>query len=1012
MRRFSQKGIISNIVAGVLVLCMFVVDMGLLGKLETKSVQYEEHELEEAYADGDYKDSNSNYAHDREGDVTSVIDKTVVNVLEIVPSEGLAQVGYTVAGCEPLGDTDEMREAILDGLFNMCPGSANEQYNNWPKLNDLAMNNNNSFKAMGYTEKEYPGCYKYVGNGNGVYSLGTMSDAVKYKDGYVDDVIMISKYYDNYKEQSTKKNDYIWIYGDSNQSRKTTKEQLESNGDIYISHNYRKKYFNNEEFLSVLYSDSTTTSARGVGGVDGVKGIYDFKKNGDQLTNFVTVANGNYDKIAEWRKTHDVNVVTRTPKTLKDEDISTADIIIMCACESDGSYNKSLDIYNLVNGTSVTKDQFSASNDITWNQVIEIYERVVIKQDVAFLASENCSAGNNFDTNIRKLMCMLFFIIDNHTYDAGNDPDRMGSGREMFMDFMKKYVDDSRYIDLRRSDERYVAPSLRGGKHYMYGNDPDGYEGFPYYLNPNDTIVGYNEETNEPIYYSPDGGIPYRERIMRVQNESDFTNDGISKRSDDNPDGYWVDDYYGVDYAINIRATNNESEPTICVERTNFDLKACTYKKEDTIVKIDISGSDGDYTVNCAIGDESFEDHIHKDGDGKKITIKPITGEGFVWDNKTYARLEVNNNSDIPVKVYTEYYEPRFNLNSSSGDVEARHDDRFKYCVKMYASRSNTTDFVYIDDDGNLIFDPKYSNKWYNADHNINKGAWEDKRVSWEKKSSKNPYTKWPSSFVIDWWFGETDKGPNDHIPVYFQYSGWGTYSFKNSIGTGNYRNQSVFSESYTLFKYGDGGQGSLVSMSTDKNVKNEAEHHVHEVTGTKKYYASMNVTNGDSYSGKGNNKIIYVNRYELGEPEHLGIPLVFEIGSSEEIVKIELFKDGISTPILTYTRADTNSIKDESMPDLKYKVDSPTTSSEKFSELTLKNITKYDAVTKEPEMTEAGTPKYYCKGIIDPGILKDHYSVGINNKFKFRVTIDIGSPNESIQDEITVVVRDFFELN
>lgn len=1070
---FSKKTVIS-IIAATIIVGVFIGCVYRKSLRNSEGLAKETYSTQEAMADGNYSDLNSDSPKSEEKPISASTTQSVVNILEILPYEGLAQIGYTIGGCEPVADNDADRKMIMDGIYNSCPGNYDITTNSRPILTDMAMNTSSEFKAMGYKREECVGYYEKVDDGKGVYSLSSVSyDA----NGYVDDVVMVSKFYTGGGVDSSGKNNYVW-HDNVGQTMHTDQEKLEQGGPIYLYHHYKTTYYNNEEFLSVLYSDSTTTGPRGVNGVDGVRGMYTFGTGVDP--NIITGVTDNKSKIEDWKKTHTVKVNTKSPKNVTAIDIDSADIIVMCACVSDGSYDFSLQVNNKITGNSYKKEDFTFDdgNNLSWENVIRIYERVVIKQDVSFLASETCTSGNNFDTNIRKLMCMLFLVHDNH---AGDDPDNMGSGREMFMDYMKKYVDDPVYNALRDSDERYICPALsdkgkrmrREGidcdvsdlaetKHYMYGNDVNGYEGFPYFLDPTKAIVGYNEATKEPIYYSEGCGIDYRDRVMRVKSESDFTNAGIpakyrkenNKWTDivENENGYWEDELCQIDYVVSMDGSTfpgsvqrdwgieylDLKQNTTKVSRPYADtLLSYENKQNDRGVNISArvnmnvsevrrDGDDIVLKVEFEIGGQSTSEEITKNKNSGRLRIKPV---GNNIDNKYNwgegnINLFVTNQTTVPVCVYGSYYDP---FVSVSGDAESKNpgnDERYKYCVRMYPTRSNTTDFAYItmedttDSNGNtipagsLVFDPKYSNQWYHVDDNTEKGDWDDKRVSWNNRITSNPYTKWPSDFMRTWWFGQTDGGENCHIPVYFQYYGWGNYSFKDYVGVGNYRNQSVFQESYTLYKYGDGGQANLFSKATDKTVKHDAEHK-DVVEASKDCFMSINILNGDSYSGDGDNKIVYVNQYELAESGHKGVPIIFTVGSSEQIVKIELFRAGGTTPIITYVGDSSNDITDSTKSPLKFNVDAAHTDTpSEFGELTLQNITEYDSTTDKPKGVYGTAYKYFCNGTIEPGILKKFYTTGVNNKFSLKVTIDIGDPKACIEDEITVVVKDFFDLN
>lgn len=488
------------------------------------SVVTEEYELEPAMADGIFDGKNSDFDKAITAEIVDSKGKRIFNILEILPSERMGTIAYMIAGFEPVAEeldteievevkegdetkkvkkkihisTEDMRKACMDALFNRVPGLIRDEGGNNPQPNDLAnkINNpdtllklitevNNAMQECGgeypfevTPEKKYTGYYKYVGAGNGYYAKATKGKG---------DNVMVSKFHKSLWNNDGKF-DYIWIEGDAGFEA--------DNGDIRVTNQPRVKYKNNDKFFVDMYP---------------------------------------VDDIEKFKNEHKIEVTTRTPATTSEDDIERADLIIINNAGTQMRYYPdALGVYNILHGDPVTTERgntFFEGNDLkSFELAKKIYERVVVRQDVALISEKNTAklyrikkdangnyvtqseywgdAGTHYkkfitdteeiETNMAKLMRMLFFV---------NRNGEMFKGRDMFMDFMKCYVDEpgSEYMKLREEnpDGKYLAPSLRGKPgNYMHYNNGQ-HIGHPLVKNKTMAIIGssYNEGTGrfDPI---------------------------------------------------------------------------------------------------------------------------------------------------------------------------------------------------------------------------------------------------------------------------------------------------------------------------------------------------------------------------------------------------------------------------------------------------------------------------------------------------------------------------------
>ncbi len=878
-----------HITAATVIVCMGIVDASMYINYATDQsddlrVITEEHEMDIALADGEYDGENSDSANWVEDFVITEDGQHLVKILEIVPTKKKAVVGFTIAGCEPFVKPDgtpvkevrsggeiiasevQMREAYMDALINKNPGpdfdnSQNGLPNTIKEMNAKFQEENTGIKPFAFEfDTTYKGYYKYIGGNLGVYSIVDKDTAnPKFR----------SRFYYN-----SNRNDYIFVYN----------EESNKPQDVNVTGQKRIRYMNKDKFI------------RDVMGVS-------------------------EEGVSAWKDEYALQVKACEPAEVTIEEIEDADIIIVNNGTNMDYYRYALNLNNKIRGLDESTDNnrvFGTQNDFTSFEIARrIYERVVVRQDVAFIASKNCLNGTVFDTNLRKLMAMLFFV------KKGDDVE--GSGREMFMDFMKIYTSEpgrysahdpdnpsKTYWDLRQEDERFIAPSLRNNSEYFMHHLDSNHPGHPFVLNAGEAITGgrFVDGILEPLYDGTKHTIQMRRRTKDM-----YAAAGIPEKSWSWPRGY---DWSTYGY----------------------------YKADDT-------------------------------------------------DQNQYT-------------------------------------GRYDWCMDAYQSMSNTTDYVYIDANGDFVRDGKYSGYWYNMDDDDNNGKRAYKKIAWDAyRVSTWPWNVVDGGCLKDWFFHKdttvSGRGGSvqGNLHLMFDYFTWGSYKALNGVsGNSNHINQTLVQEN-ALFK------STYIKEAVDNRpVKREITSEERRISTKKDYFISMNILNGDGVNKNlaTKNKTLYYNQYELGgddgiiatearsgTPKIAFIPIKIRIKSSCRINNIKVLNEA-GTVIADYRlNADLgNTVK---------RIEATNSAGRT---LTLERTAgTYNSTTGlpvgtdgNPDVTGMGEPKYTFDGKIYD-VTADRYQNKRNAKFKVVLSVEApgGDPDDAtddktISDEITFVKRDFFMLD
>ena len=918
--RKYNKGM--RITAALLIGCMLFADASLYLSVTSDNLPYdnkggntvpisdddyvvnENHLLDVAMADGEYNGNNSDRENGIQSTIISVEGKRLFNILEIVPTEKKGVVGYTIGGCEPFevaepgpGDKftkKELKQAAMDALVNPNPGSndGNDQniVNNKCPANylkelrqKLKEGNGDLYPFEFEHSKVYNGYYKYVGHNNGYFS-------VENKDS--SNPTVKSRFY-----SSGGNYDYIFVYD----------QVSDDANDVNVTNHKRIRYINNEKFIKEWLG-----------------------------------------KTEEDKEKYEFEVTTRTPVSVTLADIERADLILINDARKGDSYKFALKIQNSILGKPEDLDDglhfYSPEDDgvitprenrIDFNdfeKVIRIYERVVVREDAALVAEKTCCTTfgggeiQEINTNVRKLMFMLFYV------QCGNTKQK---GRDLFSDYFKRYTSQpgTEYLEKRR----------------QHLEDPQNYP------------------------------VDYRAASLK-RNTSDPTQPGY----------YYMHSH--ASYHVGHPLVLDSNTAISGVDTTSYVYVTDSGNRNVTLPKLDNEGN------IIPLHDQNVVKQ-------NQLTIQRIDDYQF-----NDAGIEFQRNSSEPGRYY------------KSGDIY-----EYKYC---YESMSNTTDYIYIDNDGRLVIDAKYSsdqqynadykNYWYRIDADYSVEGYAFRRRKWAPRTYDidDPWP-WDSSGggkpLSVWLMHRTSEGNNYDCNLHMWYD---YYDMANLAGIDKYTTvkQPPFGETFknqSLMEENGFFKGSWIKNAlAGREIKREETDKNHIVnTSEKDYYLSMNITNGDGFNKKSNsgqnNKTLYYNQYEVKKnesgviTEYPAIPLHIKVRSTCPIVSISMKKASATDNLVSY---------DFDKYDVK-KGEKIISGTSRYGTIKLSSEGVNGAYTSK---TDAGTPIYTFTGTIpnDVVALSEFYN---NRNVKLKVIMTVILPDDtekSVEDTITIVKRDFFMLD
>lgn len=907
--RTRRIKVVNRIVAGALAL---ILGVSFSGFSSIDTIVNEQHDLPIAMADGKFGGKGSNLPIGGPGEYEEETSMHLFNILEILPTEKKATVGFTIGGCEPFNvanvddikrdygvtvTTADLKQAYMDALVNPSPGAYSEHDNADNILGNNTMakylkdiNGKFSEQSGGYAFDfkldTYTGYYKYVGDNNGVYAVDKNT----------------GKVYSKFYSTSDKKYDYIFVYdlassGDDDFTPKNGAER-------------RVRYTNKEKFITEWLGESV-----------------DIKKN----TKF--------------------EVTTRTPRSVSTDDIERADLILMNDAYKGDYYKFALELqndmrdpsrkntdkdlgvhfYSPANDGNVAQDKRMDFDD--FEKVIKIYERVVVRGDAAFVAEKTCCTDYNggeitkVNTNIRKLMFMLFYVKQGNTRMAG---------RELFSDFFKRYTSEPGQT---------------------FGKDPE---------DPKKTIT-YLEMRKRHLENPSDYPVDYRAASLK-RNTSDPSQ----------PNYYYM--HMHASYHVGHPLVIDKDSCITGAKTESYTFYTSDGSKTITLPVLDSDGSivplhDIDIINQRSLKIETTNPEMFTDAEfgyqDNPVTVdqkKYYTDNGISYYQNCYESMSnttdyIYIDKDGKLKVSTKY----------SSDQLYNPYDYWKYWYKIDA------DFHEV---GGSTFRRR---KWGPAEYD----EWPWDSTGEYKEGDKQPkglLTVWLMHRTSE---GDI-YDCNMHMWYdYFEQAaaaGMQKYTTSQQAPFGEtYKNQSLMGEN-GFYK-----DSWIKNALTGRDIKREKTDKNHiasdEKNVTKKaYYLSMNIINGDSVTSElidttdstNKNKTIYLNKYEIEKMNDTSkpLPLDIEIVTSHKISNISLIwknnKTSEKTTVKTYSNSSGVGEGGGSLGDL---------------ELTEDKTDYVDG--NAPFDTANNYYKYKLTGTVK--IPKDCYKSGANNTVIVEATNEVG---------------------
>ena len=393
---------------------------------------------------------------------------------------------YQIISVSEGGDYDKVNNGEKEiykyvgsgGKYDVVFGNSQESYSSGSHYYRLSGDINGAFSA------ENGRYYAHLTGNKWEYRTDTSSYTVGFDySRKVEDVMMFSKYHNQDPSKST---DYGWIWHEEasgevhdeivSGKRFTSASLIDTGGyvnysspseknRIYLKDHIRNTVINNETFklftMQDILEEYTPNSM-----LDIKCGIWDTTKE--------KYCEVNKNALSSWEGSgHKVSLNVRIPKDVTADDIEKCDMVII-GIEGDGGFYYAKQLYELIRGSvSAQTNTYSSSNDLSFENVLLIYKKVIAEEiAIACPYSLISAGGDKASINIGKLFEMLYCVQneditkesivnetvtkaklkkiekqgENSNYWANGSnyqkelADRVlvqGSGREMFSDFLK-----------------------------------------------------------------------------------------------------------------------------------------------------------------------------------------------------------------------------------------------------------------------------------------------------------------------------------------------------------------------------------------------------------------------------------------------------------------------------------------------------------------------------------------------------------------------------------------------
>jgi hypothetical protein len=533
-----------------------------------------------------------------------------------------------------------------------------------------------------------------------------------------------------------------------------------------------------------------------------------------------------------------------------------------------------------------------------------------------------------------------------------------------------------------------------------------------FYVNKgNEKFAGRDIFTDYLKRYTSEPGTEYMElRRLHEEDPVKYPTDyrAISLRSTDdksNPSYYYMHSHHWAHVGHPLVLSEDEA-----ITGGYFDSEGIlqpTYHDSNYLHPITLKRLDTRMFNDAGI---DYKEETVKVKDTSKYYSKSPWWNGYDQDpNGDYIKIDGYWDSSRNVWV-NEHYE-------LAGDTVITKDEKLYYHEGAYESMSNTTDFVYIANDGTLVIDDKYSSKngyWFCIDYDGNVGdGFAFRRRLWDRQE----YSTWPWDYNMSVWFMKRkDETPNSYdcnMHMWYDYNAFRGDSDRYTAHTGDspfnhtYKNETLMEENAMM-------KGTWIKDAlAGREIKREETDDTHVVEKAKKdYYISMNILNGDGVNKNGlpgsNNKTLYYNQYEKDDIQSYEtangkarIPINIRIKSSCKLLNIKVYDGSTGSVIATYPLniEVTNENEINSSGGRGLKLTRPASSLD-------------DSGKPKDKTSGDGTMIHTFEGSIYD-VMSSYYLNKRNEKIIVELNAEApDGSTKSIQDTITIVKRDFFMLD
>ena len=448
-----------------------------------------------------YTKANNPWGEDKKLWIDKVFNPKFEFCAESIPDEDFYKVDMVSrdSGGDYIEETEEINDKTYT-YYKYVGANNGDYFVSFYKDNDYAKHSYDADSGYCYRVSQE---YEVVDKDNGQYYARINGwekreqagyDRGTYEKGFdfnrfITDATMYSKYSTSYSYTSAASEDFGWVWHDVDLDSDSglyaeiedgtartyigtlwsglikTEEEFTENTRLYLKGHRKYGIVNNDLFKLFVMQDTLEQYV-----ADSPK-MLDIKNGRWDETNN-TYSTVNDEAIKAWENAgNKITVNVRTPGDIVDGpngDIANCDMIIFGYGDGDGGFNSAKVLYNLLRNTSVSAKEYSASNDLTFQQATEIYLRVC-DEDISIACPyefENKSEWGK-ELNLSKMYKMVYCVSNYDKYDSrvadtlGNakekkieeqgennywsiDPDYMkdikvtpkGSGRELFKDYL------------------------------------------------------------------------------------------------------------------------------------------------------------------------------------------------------------------------------------------------------------------------------------------------------------------------------------------------------------------------------------------------------------------------------------------------------------------------------------------------------------------------------------------------------------------------------------------------